>query len=162
MDFQNSKHLVAAAQKMRAEYLKRAQTTAISVQQKASCRNDPIKGPLWVSKFTLPIPTDDTSRGLLLQLVDEANEHQVRYDRPASVSLDFEWVAYRRNVQKDTPEPAIGEKEKYDRVMAETTSPLTILYLYGGSFVLGLPSLLLSPLDIPSEVLTDDRSILSG
>ncbi|KAJ5742238.1 hypothetical protein N7533_011647 [Penicillium manginii] len=140
MDFQNSKHLVAAAQKMRAEYLKRAQTTAISVQQKASCRNDPIKGPLWVSKFTLPIPTDDTSRGLLLQLVDEANEHQVRYDRPASVSLDFEWVAYRRNVQKDTPEPAIGEKEKYDRVMAETTSPLTILYLYGGSFVLNSAS----------------------
>ncbi|CAL5868082.1 uncharacterized protein PFLUO_LOCUS2305 [Penicillium psychrofluorescens] len=140
MDFQNSKHLVAAAQKVRAEYLKGAHNTAISIQQKATCRNDPVKGPLWVSKFSLPSPTDDTSRDLLLQLVDEANEHRVRYDRPASAPLDCEWVGYRSNVQKDTPEPAIGEKEKFDKLTAETTSPLTILYLYGGSFVLNTPS----------------------
>ncbi|KAE8372686.1 alpha/beta-hydrolase [Aspergillus bertholletiae] len=140
MDFQNVKHLVAAAQKVRAEYLKGAHTTAISVQQKATCRNDPIKGPLWVSKFSLPSPADDNSRELLLQLIDEANEHQVRYDRPASAPLDFEWVGYRSNVQKDTPEPVIGEQEKFAKLMAETKSPLTVLYLYGGSFVLNSPS----------------------
>ncbi|KAE8409390.1 alpha/beta-hydrolase [Aspergillus pseudonomiae] len=131
MDFQNAQHLVAAAQKVRAEYLKGAHTTSISVQQKATCRNDPVNGPFWVSKFSLPRPTDDNSRELLLQLIDEANEHQVRYDRPESAPLDFEWVGYRSNVQKDTPEPAIGEQEKFEKLMAETKSPLTILYLYG-------------------------------
>ncbi|QRD86656.1 putative cytochrome P450 [Aspergillus flavus] len=135
MDFQNAQHLVAAAQKVRAEYLKGAHTTAISVQQNTTCRDDPVKGPLWVSKFSLPCPTDDNSRELLLRLIDEANEHLVRYDRSASAPLDFEWVGYRSNVQKDTPEPNIGEQEKFERLMAETKSPLTILYLYGGSFV---------------------------
>ena len=139
MDFQNAQHLVAAAQKVRAEYLKGAHTTAISVQQNTTCRDDPVKGPLWVSKFSLPCPTDDYSRELLLRLIDEANEHLVRYDRSASAPLDFEWVGYRSNVQKDTPEPKIGEQEKFERLMAETKSPLTILYLYGGSFVSVLP-----------------------
>ncbi|KAE8320570.1 hypothetical protein BDV39DRAFT_211544 [Aspergillus sergii] len=117
MDFQNAQHLVAAAQKVRAEYLKDAHTTAISDQQKATCRNDPVKGPLWVSKFTLPSSTDDNSRDLLFRLIDEANEHQM-----------------------DTPEPAIGEQEKFEKLVAETKSPLTVLYLYGGSFVLNSPS----------------------
>ena len=150
MDFQNSKHLMAAAQKVRAEYLKGAHTTPITVQQKATCRSDPVKGPLWVSKFSLPSPTDDTSRNLLLELIDEANEHHVRYDRPASAQLDFEWVGYRSNVQKDTPEPAIGEKEKFDKLTAETKSPLTILYLYGGSFVL-VPSLSTLPIEVSRD-----------
>ncbi|KAJ6150672.1 benzoate 4-monooxygenase cytochrome P450 [Penicillium chermesinum] len=140
MDFQNTKHLVSAAQKMRAEYLKGAHTTAISVQQAATCRNDPVKGPLWISKFSLPRPTDDTSLDLLLKLVDEANEHHVRYDHPISVPLDFEWVGYRSNVQKHTPQPEVGEKEKFAKLTAETKSPLTILYLYGGTFVLNSPS----------------------
>ncbi|KAJ5650187.1 benzoate 4-monooxygenase cytochrome P450 [Penicillium longicatenatum] len=140
MDFQNSKHLLAAVQKMRTEYLKTARTTAISVQQNATCRDDPVKGPLWVSKFSIPSPTEDTSRDLLLQLVDEANEHSVRYDRPSSAPLDFEWVGFRNQVQKDTPEPAIGENEKFLELSKETKSPLTILYVYGGSFVLNSPS----------------------
>jgi hypothetical protein len=135
MDFQNSKHLLAAVQKMRTEYLKIARTTAISVQQNATCRDDPVKGPLWVSKFSIPSPTEDTSRDLLLQLVDEANEHSVRYDHPSSAPLDFEWVSFRNKVQKDTPEPAIGENEKFQELSKETKSPLTILYVYGGSFV---------------------------
>lgn len=137
MDFENPKHLIAAGRKVRAEYLKGVHNISISDHQKLICRDDPVKGPLWVSKFTLPSSSSagDTSCESLLQLVDEANVHQVRYDHPASAPLDFEWVGYRANVKKDTPEPSIGEKEKFDRLSAETKSPLTIFYIYGGTFV---------------------------
>lgn len=77
MDFQNSQHLVAAAQKIRSRYTKNAFSAPLSVKQQETIRNDPVIGPLWVSKFSLPSPTHDTSREALLQLVDEGNIHQV-------------------------------------------------------------------------------------
>ncbi|KAJ5715779.1 uncharacterized protein N7483_012960 [Penicillium malachiteum] len=135
MDFGNPKHLVAAAQKMRAEFLKAANTVPVSVHQAATLRDDPVIGPFWVSKFSLSIPTDDNSCDALLQLVDEANLLQAQYDRPTSAPLRFEWVGHRSNATKDTPEPPIGEKEKFDNLSAETKGPLTIFYIYGGSFV---------------------------
>lgn len=138
MDFQNSQHLVAAAQKIRRQYTKNAFSAPLSVKQQETIRNDPVIGPLWVSKFSLPSPTDDTSREALLQLVDEGNVHQVRYDRPVSARLNFEWVGYRSNVKPDTPEPLITEKEKFEMLRAETRGPMTILYIYGGTFVYGL------------------------
>ncbi|KAJ6122839.1 hypothetical protein N7512_005304 [Penicillium capsulatum] len=123
MDFENTDHLVAAAQKLRAEYLKGAQTTPISE-----------------SKFVAPKPTLDTSRDLLLALVDEANEHNVPYDRPESEPLDLRWIGFRGNVDRNTPEPSISEELKFQSLGAETKSPLTLLYVYGGTFVLNTPA----------------------
>jgi hypothetical protein len=135
MDFEDPRHLLAAAQKLRTEYIKGAKAASISVQQAATTRDAPVKGPVWVSKFTVPKPTNDNSRDLLLALVDEENDKNIHYDRPDSESLHFEWTGFRCNASKDTPEPSLREEEKFQKLMAETTSPLTILYIYGGSFV---------------------------
>jgi hypothetical protein len=135
MDFENPHHLLIAAQKVRAEYLKGAKSASISVQQAATIRDAPVKGPVWVSKFTVPKSTNDNSRDLLLALVDEANDKNIRYDRPESESLHFEWTGFRSNASKDSPEPSLREEEKFQKLTAETTSPLAILYVYGGSFV---------------------------
>lgn len=134
IDFENPHHLLAAAQKVRAKFLERYTTTSISAQQAASNRDDPVKGPVWVSKFTVPKPTNDNSRDLFLGLVDEANYKNVRYDRPDSAMLHFEWTGFRSDASEDTPEPSLPETEKFQNLMAETTSPLTILYIHGGSF----------------------------
>ncbi|KAJ6031563.1 hypothetical protein N7540_002295 [Penicillium herquei] len=139
MDFQNPKHLVAAIQKIRAQFIENSYSAPLSVKQEQTIRNDPPIGPLWVSKFSVPQSTDDTSRDALLRLVDKANVHKIPYDRPDSVPLDFEWVGYRSNVKKDTPEPSISEEEKFKNLTAETKSPLTILYLYGGFFSQNTP-----------------------
>jgi hypothetical protein len=135
MDFENPQHLLAAAQKARTQYLKTVQATSISVQQAASLQDNPVKGPVWVSKFTVPKPAIDNSRDLLLKLVDEENYKKIRYDRPDSEPLRCEWTGFRGNVGKDTPEPALAEREKFMKLSAETKSPLSIFYVYGGSFV---------------------------
>ncbi|OKL61809.1 hypothetical protein UA08_02876 [Talaromyces atroroseus] len=140
MDFQNTKHLLASAQKIRADYINYARTTPISVSQASTLRDDAVKGPVWVSKFSTSAPTEDTSRTLLLDLVDELNIKHVPYDRPESQSLRFEWVGFRGHVNRDTPEPSLSEVEKFQRLSEETKSPLAILYIYGGTFVLNTPS----------------------
>lgn len=135
MDFQNAKHLVAATRKVKAAYLENAFEIPLAIGQQATLRDDPVVGPLWVSKFALPRATDSSSRDALIELVDEANVHQVHYDRPDSAPLKFEWVGYRSNAKKNTPEPPISEKEKFDNLTAETKSPLTIFYIYGGMYM---------------------------
>ncbi|KAJ5159917.1 uncharacterized protein N7482_006921 [Penicillium canariense] len=158
MDFENSRHLAAAAQKIKIEYLRRARAASISVQQAAANRDDPATGPVWVSKFTAPKPTDDTSRALLLSLVDEANEKGIQYDRPGSEPLHLEWTGFRANVSRDAAEPLFLEEQKFARLEAETKGPLTLLYIYGGSFtfvapvlVRSKPQLIQSRLNTPSS-----------
>ncbi|KAL4810925.1 alpha/beta-hydrolase [Aspergillus unguis] len=141
MDFEDVEQLEAAAQAVRASYLSVVKSTSVSDLQRPSLRDDPVKGQLWVSKFQTPTPTNDTSRALLLSLIDELNERNVRYDRPDSQPLRCEWVGYRRDAKPDTPEPAsLSETNKFHNLEAETTSPLTILYVYGGTFALNTPS----------------------
>lgn len=134
MDFEDPRSLLAAAQMLRAEFLKGSMAASLSVQQAASIRDDPVKGPVWVSKFTGPKPTDDNSRDLLLALIDGANDQGIRYNQPDSEPLRCEWTGFRGDAGKDTPEPSLREDEKFQKLVAETTSPLTILYIYGGSF----------------------------
>ncbi|KAH8697422.1 alpha/beta hydrolase fold-domain-containing protein [Talaromyces proteolyticus] len=112
----------------------------VGLSQASTLRDDAVKGPIWVSKFTTPTPNEDTSCSLLLDLIDELNIKHVRYDRPQSQRLRFEWVGFRGQVTRDTPEPSLSETEKFQKLNAETKSPLTILYIYGGTFVLNTPS----------------------
>ncbi|KAL4911014.1 hypothetical protein BDW74DRAFT_4920 [Aspergillus multicolor] len=141
MDFENIQHLQAAAKRIRETYLNVVHSTSISDLQRPSIRDDPVKGQLWVSKFTTPKPTRDTSRELLLELIDELNDKIVPYDRADSDALKFEWIGHRHDAKKDTPEPAeLSEGEKFRRLEGETKSPLTIFYVYGGTFALNTPS----------------------
>ncbi|KAL3439868.1 alpha/beta-hydrolase [Aspergillus insuetus] len=142
MDFEDPKHLLAAAAQARGAYEQSSQATSVSDAQAATLRDDPVKGPIWVAKFTTPAPepAQDTSRELLLSLVDELNDENVPYTRPASQPLKFEWIGYRRGVKKDKPEPLIPESEKFQCLCAENTAPLTVLYIYGGTFALNTPS----------------------
>ncbi|KAH8433186.1 uncharacterized protein LDX57_010819 [Aspergillus melleus] len=140
MDFEDKNQLVEAAQRIREQYLEFAANTPVSVSQAATLRDDPVKGLIWVAKFALPKSTYDTSRQLLLALIDDLNEKGVRYDRPNNQQLDFEWVGFRRNVEANTPEPFLPESVKFQKLDAETKSSLVILYVYGGAFVLNTPS----------------------
>ncbi|KAJ8065003.1 hypothetical protein OCU04_007306 [Sclerotinia nivalis] len=141
MDFQNIKHLTAATKQMREKYWNDAISTSISVQQAATTQDLPVKGPVWVSKFIIPSPPQvDNSRDLLLGLVDEHNTHNVHYDRPNSEPLSCQWTGYRGGVDTNTPEPKLSENDKFEKLVQGTKSPLTIFYIYGGTFVLNNPS----------------------
>ena len=135
MDFENSDHLPAAAHKVRSEYLKNALSSSISAQQAASMREQSARGRVWVSKFTTPTPPEDDSRYLLLSLVDEVNDKHIRYERPQSEPLSCQWVGHNGQVSKDGPTHSLSEHEKFQRLSVETNGPLTIFYIYGGTFV---------------------------
>lgn len=135
MDFENVQHLQAIINKLRNGYLRRATTTSISDQQAATTRDVPVKGPVWVSKFDVPVAKEDNSWEVLLNVVDELNDRDIPYHRPASEPLRFQWTGYRKNAKEDTLEPVISEGEKFQNLVNETTSSLTVLYIYGGTFV---------------------------
>ncbi|KAM0188637.1 hypothetical protein ACHAPC_003493 [Botrytis cinerea] len=93
-------------------------STSTSVQQAATTQDLPVKGPVWVSKFTTPSPSrDDNSRELLLGLNDEANSHNIHYDRPSCEQLSCEWTGYRDGVEAGTPEPLLPENEKFQKLV---------------------------------------------
>lgn len=135
MDFENILSLRAATKQMRIKFLNSAREASISAQQAATLKVAPVKGPVWVSEFLTSSPKDDSSRDLLLSLIDAANKNDIRYDRPASEPLHLQWTGYRSDAGKDTPQPLLSEEKKYQKLIGETKCPLTILYIYGGSFV---------------------------
>ena len=120
---------------MRAGILTASSTTTISQQQNATLQESAIKGPSWVSKFTVPPPKNDHVRTLLLRVIDELADGNAPRARPKSEAIDLQWTGYRKGVGSDTPQPSISEKEKYDRLMKDVLSPLVIFYIYGGAFL---------------------------
>jgi len=129
-DFQNIKHLTAATKQIQEKDWNGAMSTSISVQQAAMTQDLPAKGPVWVSKFITSSPShDDNSRELLLGLSDEANSHNIHYDRPSCEPLSCEWTCYRDGVEAGTPEPLLPENEKFQKLVEGTKSPLTIVSL---------------------------------
>ncbi|KAK8901172.1 hypothetical protein QC760_010248 [Botrytis cinerea] len=102
-------------------------STSTSVQQAATTQDLPVKGPVWVSKFTTPSPSrDDNSRELLLGLNDEANSHNIHYDRPSCEQLSCEWTGYRDGVEAGTPEPLLPENEKCQKLVEGTKSSMAV------------------------------------
>ena len=107
----------------------------ISQLQKATLKESKVKGPMWVSKFTLPVAKEnDHVRTLLLGVIDMFNDGDRPYARPDSEPIDIEWIGYRKGAGKDAPEPLIPEDEKYARLVKDTSSPAVVMFIYGGAF----------------------------
>ncbi|UNI25093.1 hypothetical protein JDV02_010797 [Purpureocillium takamizusanense] len=137
MDFEDPQQLLVANKMARTAYLDSVLTVSISATQAATTKDRPVTGPIWVSKFAVPKARENSNnndaRDLVLGLVDEANDGNVPYQRPdAAEALRFEWVGARAGVDKNAPEPQLDEMDKFRRLEAETTSPLTVLYIFGG------------------------------
>ncbi|KAF2760940.1 alpha/beta-hydrolase [Pseudovirgaria hyperparasitica] len=115
--------------------------TTITKQQKGAMKDPGIKGNMWVSKVTMPAPLEDDARQLLFQIIEELKEGEITYKQPPPQPLEAEWTGYRANAKPNAPELPISEAEKYDRMMEETTSPTTLLYLHGGAHYLMDPCL---------------------
>lgn len=109
----------------------------ISKLQRLTCRDGGVKGKVWVSKVNLdPTPEDDV-RQLLFSAIDDLGTGEEVWTKPENAALEAEWNGYRSGVDDDTPEPCdLGEGEKYARLVAETSSPVTVLYFHGGAMYL--------------------------
>lgn len=113
---------------------------SISKQQKGTLKDPGVKGRMWISRVTMPAPTEDDLRQALFKAIDDMNEGDETYTRPTLEPVEAEWTGYRANVAKDAPEPSISEEEKYQNLMKEVTSDVTILYFHGGAYYLMDPA----------------------
>lgn len=102
--------------------------------QEDSKRDPGIKGPMWVSKITLPEPEFDV-RDAILRAIDDLNTGDETFDVPAIAAVEAEWTGYRSGVGKRAPQPDLSEAEKYAELRRESPSDMTILYFHGGAYL---------------------------
>jgi hypothetical protein len=110
--------------------------TSISKQQQSTMRDPGIKGKMWVSRVTMPAPSEGALLDLLVNTIDSLKRENESYSRPAIVPVEAEWTGHRADVEDNAPEPSISAAEKYDNMMKEVTTDVTVLYLHGGSLYL--------------------------
>ncbi|KFY42220.1 hypothetical protein V494_02519 [Pseudogymnoascus sp. VKM F-4513 (FW-928)] len=118
------------------EMLCNSPPTSISKQQQSTLRDPGIKGKMWVSKVTMPAPSEDALLDLLVNTIDALKHENESFSRPALVPVEAEWTGYRADVADNAPEPSISEAEKYDSMVKELASDITVLYFHGGSLYL--------------------------
>ena len=127
---------------------------SVSVQQAVSLRDPGIFGPQWVSKISAPKAVDgDDVLAKLLAAVDATKADGAIYDKPTSVPVEAEWTGWREGVKESARAPTgLSESEIYDKMMQETTSDVTILYMHGGGLYLMDPAVNLQLLDTGSDI----------
>jgi acetyl esterase/lipase len=99
-----------------------------------------IKGPLWISKVTMPIAGAALVKDALIRAIKELGDGKEEYNVPELKDVEAEWTGYRSGVEKKAPRPDISEEEHYTRLMQEVKSDVTILYFHGGAYCLMDPS----------------------
>lgn len=102
--------------------------------QRNGIRDPGVKGPMWVSKVTLPQPEIDV-RDAVLRAIEDLKSGDETYDIPELTAVEGEWTGYRAGVGKHTAEPDISEEEKYQKLREESPSDMTVLYFHGGAYL---------------------------
>ncbi|KAJ5584446.1 uncharacterized protein N7459_004246 [Penicillium hispanicum] len=110
-------------------------SSPVAKTQKDSMRDPGIKGPMWVSKVTLPQPEFDV-RDAVLRAIEDLKTGEETFDVPAVAAVEAEWTGYRKGVGKRTPQPDLSEAEKYRELRRESPSDMAILYFHGGAHFL--------------------------
>ncbi|KAK2757354.1 hypothetical protein FQN54_004868 [Arachnomyces sp. PD_36] len=108
-------------------------TVPIGKQQRGSLKDPGIKGPMWISKVTLPKPEIEVQEALI-KVIEELKEGGETYDVPGLVDVEAEWTGHRGDANGKSTLPDISEEEKYSKLMEEVKEDMTILYFHGGAF----------------------------
>ena len=114
--------------------------TPIGKQQRMSIRDPGIKGPMWISKITIPTPGEDNVKTALVNAVDALKEGGEQYTLPEMVPVEAEWTGFRAGADGHRQRPDLSEQQHYERLMKEVTSDVTVLYFHGGALFLMDPA----------------------
>ncbi|RMZ92096.1 hypothetical protein DV736_g653, partial [Chaetothyriales sp. CBS 134916] len=97
-------------------------------------RDRGIKGPIWIAKASIPPPLESDALDAVLAAIKELGNGSETFPAPYYATTTGEWTGWRYNVGKNARRPDMAEAEQYSSLIAETTSPVTILYFHGGGF----------------------------
>ena len=115
-------------------------TSSISKQQEFGLKDAGVKGEMWISRVTLPAAEENDVLQFTMRVIDGLKEGEETFTRPELTSVSAEWTGYRAGVSANEPEPPVSEAAKYKSLVAETSTPVTILYFHGGAYYLMDPS----------------------
>lgn len=112
----------------------------LGVIQAQGLKDPGIKGQMWIATAQCPAPGAEV-REAVLRGIKELGNGTEKFDLPDIADVEGEWTGWRADVDKKAPRPSLGgEREHYDSLMKEVTSPVTILYFHGGAYFLMDPS----------------------
>ncbi|KAL0934234.1 lipase esterase [Colletotrichum truncatum] len=124
-------------------YLQSTKPRSITSSQKLANRDNGVKGRMWVATYASPVPPEADVRDALVEAIQSLrapDTPEIDLRLPDVVSVEAEWTGYRADATPESKPPAIGEKEKFDELQEEVTSPLTVLYFHGGAYYLCDPA----------------------
>ncbi|KAF1842053.1 uncharacterized protein K460DRAFT_178145 [Cucurbitaria berberidis CBS 394.84] len=111
--------------------------STITKLQRLTTKDPGVKGKVWVAKVKLDVPAEDDIRQLMFKAIEEMGTGEEQWTKPDAKPLEGEWNGYRAGARDDEPEPTgLSEKEKYEHLLKEASSKVTILYFHGGAMYL--------------------------
>jgi acetyl esterase/lipase len=115
-----------------------SKTSTITAAQKLTTKDPGVKGKMWVSRVRAEAEgRGEESKETVMQAVREMGDGTESWEEPPSRPLEAEWTGFRAGVSDKEPESTdLLEKAKFDNLMKETTSKVTILYFHGGAMYL--------------------------
>ena len=105
-----------------------------------SLKDPGIKGPLWIAKVTMPKPQEDNVWQALATAIDGLKEGGETYTVPQILPVEAEWTGHRNGADKNTTRLNIPEEEQYKKLMADTISDVTVMYMHGGAMIVMDPA----------------------
>lgn len=112
---------------------------SISSTQRLAGWDPGVKGRLWVSRYATPVPPEDDVRDALVSAVRGLQDREVTLSDtrwPDIKPVEAEWTGSRAAATAESVLPSISERERFQEMQKETSSPLTVLYLHGGAYYL--------------------------
>ncbi|KAK4151880.1 acetyl-hydrolase [Chaetomidium leptoderma] len=122
---------------MLREFFTNAPPSTITKQQAMFLTDHGVKGSIWVSKAAFPEPPDAALRNVLYKAIRDLGAGGEEYTKPNLQPVEGEWVGYRAGVKANAPEPTgLSEREKYEHLVRDMKTDMTLLYFHGGSYYL--------------------------
>ena len=110
--------------------------TPLAALQKATSRDGPARGNVWIGRMHFRAPQDTNLRDVLYKVIDclKADYHQITPAEDTELNdVGVKFIGPRSGVGHDAPEPHISEEAKLQALEKECRADMTILYVHGGA-----------------------------
>ena len=110
---------------------------SLSTLQQLTTTSEPeVRGASWVSRTTFPAspPGEDTIESLINDAICELSKEGEQAEFLGTRDVQVRWTGFRSGVRDEESEPDVKEVDKYEGLMQDVKSPLTLMFFHGGGF----------------------------